>query len=137
MRAHARGGPPIWHDLLGIDNLNADVLYGNQGDDTLSADNAFAATEYRGQGNDSLFQQEGAHGVLYGNEGDDLVEDVIGAGFDNARNGCGAAEGSWVLYGGQGDDSEWRFAAAATRCSAVRATISSPAMTVSVPASSP
>lgn len=79
-----------------VGNAGPDILYGNQGMDTLSARDG-ADTLYGGQDADRLVAGDGAD-ILYGNRASDLL--IGGDGNDTLFGGQGAD----TLSGGAGDD---------------------------------
>ena len=68
-----------------------DIVYGHQGDDTITfTDSVSNSTLYGGQGNDLFEAFDGGRNIVYGNFGDDTL-----SSFDDTGD---------TLYGGQGND---------------------------------
>ena len=113
-------GTPGNDTMIGVDptgNKN-DIVYGHQGDDSISAVAGFtSSTIYGGQGNDIItdenFTTSGAIGgnVMYGNFGDDTISIGDTAIGDTVYGGQGndvirATDTAFnVVYGNLGDDS--------------------------------
>jgi len=109
--------------MIGIDpnGNNNDIVYGHQGDDTITTTNGlFNSTVYGGQGNDSIEAEDpGARNIIYGNFGDDSITSEVtehdtiygGQGNDTVRS---VNSSSNVIYGNLGNDALIGFSDSST-----------------------
>lgn len=99
---HAGGGNDrieidhITSSSLGDENISTEILYGEDGDDTITVDWTFDAYISGGNGNDEIYVHAEDF-ELYGNDGNDILSFRLGGGLDNNIN-------IGIIDGGAGDD---------------------------------
>src|SRR5262245_36012854 len=93
---------------LGDDTHNGteDVMYGLDGNDTLSGTGPFGTTMYGGNGNDSLSggQFNAPFDTMFGGEGNDVLSGFGSFYGDTGNDAIGIGEAVGWAFGGEGDD---------------------------------